>query len=71
MTPAERQRALRDIARRHSTLHDVDKQCAKAMKALCEMVKPCTEHGLTAELQAVHDALCALHAAAKQKWNAT
>lgn len=71
MTPAEQHAALADIARRHSTLHDVDKQCAKAMKALCEMVKPCSEHGLNSELQAVHDALCALHAAAKLKWNAT
>lgn len=71
MTPDQQQKALADIARRHSTLHDVDKQCTKAMKALCDMVKPCSEHGLTDELQAVHAALCALHTAAKLKWNAT
>lgn len=71
MTPAEQQAALADIAKRHSTLHDVDKQCTKAMKALCDMVKPCSDHGLSGELQAVHDALCSLHAAAKRKWNST
>lgn len=70
MTPAEQQAALTDIDKRHSSLHEVDKQCASAMGALIKMIRPCTEHGITAELDAVEKALSALHAAAKRKWDA-
>ena len=61
---------LSDIKRRHSSLHDVDKHCTEAMAALIKMIKPCTQHGLVPELNAVHNALCALHGASKAKWEA-
>lgn len=68
MNEAQQQAALADIARRHSTLHDVDKQCCKVMTALTKMIGPCGEHKLLAELDAVHHALVALRAATKQKF---
>jgi hypothetical protein len=61
---------LNDTRRRHSTLHEIDVQGVKAMTAFTLMIAIAAEHGLLKELDAARDALCALHDAAKLKFEA-
>lgn len=67
---AAEQEILNDIKKRHSTLHDIDKHCVTMLRALTKAMPAAIDHHLTGELDAVHDALCALHAAARKKFEA-
>jgi hypothetical protein len=64
------QEILKDIRKRHSTLHDIDKHCVTMMEALTKAMPAAGEHKLLGKLDTVCHAISALHAAARSKFEA-